>query len=433
MTRGNGLRAGISMLLVVGAIAGGALVSGVIPSGGGPAPTGTANFWVDTSGGTCTRQATAGNYVDAQACGSFNTAFQAATAGDTIRVVAGTYSAQTISNKASLPSNTSFTDNVNIIAASGVNVPGLTVGAEGASSKIHGLNVDGVHVTSGTVIAEGTDIEISNGEYNDMFYIENSDHLLLDHLLIQPQGGVAAPFDGGWGMALVTQARGSSSNISNITLQNSVIRHVRATIGINDPQQRPNDHPDGIFVFTGGGITGTYTNINILNNQLYDNECTNFRWANNLSDGGGFVVQNNFFGPPIVGIANCGTYTADFANSGVNASYNTFEGLLQSTPDNSSKAQVWRSNIGDGMSTTCRTPSTYVRNLWRNQKCTGDLIQGDPGFVGGSTYPDKLFLSSGSIARDAGDSLVFPTADGLGHARPFGSAPDIGAYEFGAS
>ena len=58
---------------------------------------GLANLWVDLNGGTCTRAATAGAYVDAAACGTFDAAWDAATAGDVIRVKAGTYPAQTLS------------------------------------------------------------------------------------------------------------------------------------------------------------------------------------------------------------------------------------------------------------------------------------------------------------------------------------------------
>ena len=46
-----------------------------------PAPP-AGNLWIDTDGGSCTRQATPGDYVDAQACGSFSSALQAAQPGD---------------------------------------------------------------------------------------------------------------------------------------------------------------------------------------------------------------------------------------------------------------------------------------------------------------------------------------------------------------
>jgi len=67
-----------------------------------PPSNGTANVWVDGNGGSCTRQSTAGAYVDAQACGTFNAAYQAAGAGDVILVRGGTYPSQTISDRTSL-------------------------------------------------------------------------------------------------------------------------------------------------------------------------------------------------------------------------------------------------------------------------------------------------------------------------------------------
>ena len=62
-----------------------------------PPSTASANVWVDTSGGTCTRQATPAAYDDAAACASLAAAWDAAQAGDRIRVRPGTYTAaQTI-------------------------------------------------------------------------------------------------------------------------------------------------------------------------------------------------------------------------------------------------------------------------------------------------------------------------------------------------
>lgn len=51
----------------------------------------TAHIWVDTSGGTCTRNSSPASYSDPAACGSFQAAYTAATGGDTIRIKAGTY------------------------------------------------------------------------------------------------------------------------------------------------------------------------------------------------------------------------------------------------------------------------------------------------------------------------------------------------------
>lgn len=56
------------------------------------APANAANFWIDSSGGTCARQSPAGAYVDAQACGSMGAAYAAALCGDVIMIRNADYS-----------------------------------------------------------------------------------------------------------------------------------------------------------------------------------------------------------------------------------------------------------------------------------------------------------------------------------------------------
>lgn len=52
---------------------------------------GLAQLWMDPNGGTCTRFTAASEYVDAAACGPFNSAYAACQSGDNIKMVAGTY------------------------------------------------------------------------------------------------------------------------------------------------------------------------------------------------------------------------------------------------------------------------------------------------------------------------------------------------------
>ena len=99
----NGLTCGTSYTLAVDAVdgagnrSGKATVNGSTtacpPPGGGGTTSGNGNLWVDTNGGSCTRQAAGGSYVDSQACGSFNSAYAAASPGDTIYIKGGTYTA----------------------------------------------------------------------------------------------------------------------------------------------------------------------------------------------------------------------------------------------------------------------------------------------------------------------------------------------------
>src|SRR5262249_21957504 len=58
-----------------------------------------ASLWVDASGGgSCVRSASAVAYSHASACKSFQAAYSAASCGDTVGVVAGSYPSQSISS-----------------------------------------------------------------------------------------------------------------------------------------------------------------------------------------------------------------------------------------------------------------------------------------------------------------------------------------------
>ena len=56
-----------------------------------PPGSGLAQVWVDVSGGSCVRSASAAGYVDGSACGSLAGGLWRAQAGDTVLVTAGTY------------------------------------------------------------------------------------------------------------------------------------------------------------------------------------------------------------------------------------------------------------------------------------------------------------------------------------------------------
>jgi hypothetical protein len=87
---------GAGVLVVAGVLIGGG--SYVIGDGGA-----TANLWVDTTGGTCTRSASPAAYSDAAACATFDAAYDAASGGDSVMVKAGSYDPQGITGtKASL-------------------------------------------------------------------------------------------------------------------------------------------------------------------------------------------------------------------------------------------------------------------------------------------------------------------------------------------
>ena len=88
------------------------------PPPSSPPSSGVANLWVDSDGGGCVRKATASAYVSADACQSFDAAWDAMSAGDTARVRAGGYGQQVITGNKTAPTF--------IVGEDGVTISGAT-------------------------------------------------------------------------------------------------------------------------------------------------------------------------------------------------------------------------------------------------------------------------------------------------------------------
>lgn len=89
----------LATVAVVTAVVGGGIGATHVGRNGAPpaAPSAAvANAWVDGNGGSCTHHATAAEYVDAEACSSFDAAWDASSSGDVIRVKDHAYGNQVI-------------------------------------------------------------------------------------------------------------------------------------------------------------------------------------------------------------------------------------------------------------------------------------------------------------------------------------------------
>src|SRR5688500_6966322 len=136
-------------------------LAGVGASFAADRPGDLANLWVDANGGSCTRLATPGAYVDAQACVSADAAYGAASNGDTILVREGTYGRQVIrsgTKAATIRNGTGATPvcGTTRVDASNLTLSGIDVernddpGAYVATLEVNGANntFDGVDVNS---------------------------------------------------------------------------------------------------------------------------------------------------------------------------------------------------------------------------------------------------------------------------------------------
>jgi len=105
-----------------------------------PPSSGVANLWVDSDGGGCVRKATASAYVSADACQSFDAAWDAMSAGDTARVRAGGYGQQVrLAHSAGMGSSYSHMSRIIVAPGSFVHQGQLIgyVGTSGLSTGAH--------------------------------------------------------------------------------------------------------------------------------------------------------------------------------------------------------------------------------------------------------------------------------------------------------
>jgi hypothetical protein len=253
------LACGTSYTLGVAALDGAGNVSGTASlsaaatacSGGGGGGGGTtANLWVDTSGGSCVRQASPGAYVDSQACGSFNAAYQVAAASDTIAIQPGTYGNQQI------------LDNSKLAAGS----------------------------TPVTFCVASGNVTINNtAGYDDNTFNNDRDIGIFAHDLILNGGYCGTP--NGWGGSaahLTTSKNGiatAGDNVNeNITVENVHTDYFRADAGYTTLQYSQVG-PQPASVCANGGPndlvnagnlvndSAQLTHINILFDYIHDGQC----------------------------------------------------------------------------------------------------------------------------------------------------------------
>ena len=110
-----------------------------------PPGSGVANVWVDADGGSCVRKATPAGYVNGDACRTFDQAWDAIAAGETARVVAGSYGQQVLTGNKSAPTF--------LIGEGGVTLSGATPVSCGYSDGLVCANANFLHLSNVTLDA----------------------------------------------------------------------------------------------------------------------------------------------------------------------------------------------------------------------------------------------------------------------------------------
>jgi hypothetical protein len=454
------MKAAIVATVATIAIAGGGIT---IITGDDPVPPtdpGTANFWVDTNGGTCTRQSTAGAYVDAQACSSMNAAYQAASPGDVVRIKGGTYGGQTIAYDSGLTSASDI-----VIKA-----------AVGEAVEFTGqVNVQGSHLT-----LDGTDDSDGYFRLRDGIEVET----------LSPNSPMREDITLRGVDAMGNQS--SLSSVNDVLVEDSYFGGYHKSTGDSKGNDalRLNDNNNGVptditldHVYIGEigrGDSGPHNDCF----EGSDGENLTIRYSRfwhcatqglYLSGGASaqfdnVLVENNWFGP-------CSTpwqgFTGNFCSDIVIIEWDKPNTVFRY---NSIGAQEgWRlgSNGPTGSVTVkgnagkppnCGASATsYDHNAWDtgSTACSGTDVTGDVQFTarpdnGGSwppasgstctgfnattliVEPDLCWrienhtfdytIGASSVARNAGDPSSFPTTDIQGETRPIGTI-DAGSDE----
>jgi hypothetical protein len=387
-----------------------------------------ANLWVDTNGGSCVRQATPSIYDDAQACGSFDAAWDAASAGDTIRVISATYSGQTVSGDKA--------NETKIIAENGTTLTGAMI-AQGDYMTLENvtINVGNTHGQSSGSNITGTNVIFKDvnlwGAFVSM-QVNGSDFTW--------QGGTLGQNGTIGGERRCSEGDGQPVWINGDGTTIDSIRFNPQQASLNAPECGPDStfHLENIRVqgaddvtvknswFLSGSDAGSGHVFLTTTSPSSPDQVTNFKLLNNVMEpvNGSYALQQHS------NVQSCATYV--FA-------YNT---LHQDTllGCGTKTGMQWIGNLGVKPSAACN--GTYTRNVWQhnvNTACGSDTWVNGPAYSVSNLgiNADKRHLNTGSPAINAGETNTasdfctgtLGSIDFEGDLRPVGSACDAGADE----
>jgi chitodextrinase len=370
-----------------------------------PSGSGSANLWMDTNGGSCTRSATAAAWSDAVACSSLNAAYQAANPGDTIRVKGGSYGDQDIGDRSSLGSTP-----VVIRPA-----PGETATFSSLTVHSHDLTIDGGDASNTDepnrfVVTNDLNVLMNSGQSDSRNVVIEDTHMSTTfdtvHGLTIRYGEIGPNNICSSGVADLIDFWPNAGTTRNMVLEYNLVHE--------DNQQSclaNGDHPDALQIYPAGG---TVDNVVIRGNRFW--------WCGTqcifLGDGSytNTVVENNMV-EESSGCTNCGpSYEVNFfsdnnISTGDVFQYNTVDGNVMLPNNAPARGNVFLTNSG------C-TGAVYSYNVFplsgstcgtNTKRCTPLLSTG--ALFTGDRNADWHLSALDTCARGAGSLVAYPSID----------------------
>jgi hypothetical protein len=414
---------GLSIAALFGLSQGGGTIDVFVGSTPTAVAANTANIWIDQNGGTCVRNASAIIYTgtgDTQSCASIQAALTACTAGDAMRMKAGTYATtQTIT--------TDRTSACPIIAENGTTVNVMTAG--GNNLDITNLDVvdlelanDPTGVTFRSSRIGGSGITYLSGPATNVTFTGTSFHDTVD---------------GGNPGAVYVVGNSLAEQINNVVFDGDSFTNLDCT-------STPGNHYEAMRVQ--GYVNGLTVRDSSFSGNAVD---TSQIFFTSLTAGaahtpsGTMLVENNNFGAPEAG--NCGGAASLMLNLNmqggacpvINARYNTapttYIGPVLTGNCTGGGPVTITANISQKLGGGC--DATFAANLWLNASSancgTGDQTVADTAAAG--LTGDGYHISGSSPARAAGKAGDCPADDhdAQGRPQPAATTCDAGSDEVG--
>lgn len=395
--------------------------------------SGTANLWIDSDGGTCTRQSSPGAYSNAGACSSCQAAFNAGSGGDVVILKNGTYSADcdiSGSPKASVISFFAETRELAIvrdliIQVDKVHVSGVISSGTGNSRRFletHAtldnwtdVTIDGyrgshafLEMSNVTVMnsefgaAQGCEIikAQNDQQYEDTVRLWSPDGLSAVHGIFR--NNIVHDYDA------PAECAGTTSCPACSGAHTDCIQIFNTSSGplTIDGNRFYNCPTSGIMISSFDPVSNLIIQNNVMASLLY-NGAINLISLNASNNTCSITVRNNYLNMP--GMSDSSSCTS----GGFSVSGNVFAQATSSfTGTYTGGFNVFSSGTTVGTNTKTCTPS------WLN------------GTPADANSWDIRTASGDTCLRDTGNASSYAPLDIFGTSRPQGAVTDAGPYEY---